>query len=61
MTFVQIKNLDAIEEYKKNDDWSDVFETRNVLNDLHFNLRTPTFLDWNQDIANIQNELVITP
>ena len=61
MTFVQVKNLDAIEQFKKNVDWSEVFETRNWLNDLHFNPKNPNFVDWNQDIANIQNELVITP
>ena len=51
----------AIEQFKKNVDWSEVFETRNWLNDLHFNPKNPNFVDWNQDIANIQNELVITP
>jgi hypothetical protein len=61
MTFVQIKNLDAIKEYKKNIDWEHVFETRNWLNDLHFNTENPKFVDWQQDIPNIQNELVITP
>ena len=61
MTFVQIKNLDSIKEYKKNIDWEHVFETRNVLNDLHFNPENPLFYDWQQDIPNIQNELVITP
>jgi predicted O-methyltransferase YrrM len=61
MTFVQVKNLDAIEQFKKNVDWSEVFETRNWLNDLHFNPKNPNFVDWNQDIANIENELVITP
>ena len=29
MTFVQIKNLDAIEKFKSNVDWEKVFETRN--------------------------------
>ena len=61
MTFVQIKNLDAIKEYKKNIDWEHVFETRNWLNDLHFNTENPKFVDWQQDIPNIQNDLVITP
>ena len=61
MTFVQIKNLDAIKDYKKNIDWEHVFETRNWLNDLHFNTENPKFVDWQQDIPNIQNELVITP
>jgi len=60
MTFVQIKNLDAIKEYKKNIDWEHVFETRNVLNDLHFNPENPLFYDWQQDLANIQNDPVIT-
>ena len=58
---IKVKNLDAIEQFKKNVDWSEVFETRNWLNDLHFNPKNPNFVDWNQDIANIQNELVITP
>ena len=44
MTFVQIKNLDAIEQFKKNVDWSEVFETRNWLNDFTSTLRTPTLL-----------------
>lgn len=61
MTFVQVKNLKALEEYKKNVDWEEVFEIRNWLNDLHFNPRNPNFVDWQQDIANIQNELVIAP
>ena len=36
MTFVQVKNLDAIEQFKKNVDWNEVFETRNWLNDTAF-------------------------
>ena len=61
MTFVQVKNLKALEEYKKNVDWEEVFEIRNWLNDLHFNPQNPNFVDWQQDISNIQNELVIVP
>ncbi len=61
MTFVRIKNLKAIEKFKKNIDWKEVFEIRNWLNDLHFNKDNPDFIDWNQDVENIENELVITP
>jgi len=61
MTFVQVKTLDAIEKFKSNIDWKEVFEIRNWLNDLHFNPENPNFVDWNQDIENIQNELVINP
>lgn len=42
-------------------DWDDVFKIRNHLNDLHFNRMNPNFVDWNQDVENIENELVITP
>jgi len=61
MTFVQVKTLDAIEKFKGNIDWKEVFEIRNWLNDLHFNPENPNFVDWNQDIVNIQNELIINP
>ena len=61
MTFVQVKTLDAIEKFKSNINWKEVFEIRNWLNDLHFNPENPNFVDWNQDIANIENELVINP
>ena len=61
MTFVQVKTLDAIEKFKSNIDWKEVFDIRNWLNDLHFNPKNPNFVDWNQDIDNIQNELIINP
>jgi len=61
MTFVQVKTLDAIEKFKSNVDWNEVFEIRNWLNDLHFNRDNPNFVDWQQDIDNIENELVINP
>lgn len=61
MTFVQVKNLNSIEKFKSNIDWKKVFEVRNWLNDLHFNPKNPDFINWNQDIENIQNELVIKP
>jgi hypothetical protein len=61
MTFVQVKTLDAIEKFKSNSDWKEVFDIRNWLNDLHFNPKNPNFVDWNQDIDNIQNELIINP
>ena len=57
----QVKFWIEIKDSKKNIDWEHVFETRNVLNDLHFNPENPLFYDWQQDIPNIQNELVITP
>ncbi|NBW15421.1 MAG: class I SAM-dependent methyltransferase [Caulobacteraceae bacterium] len=61
MTFIQVKTLDSITKFKKNIDWNKVFQIRNNLNDLHFNRLNPKFIDWNQDIENIQNELVINP
>ena len=61
MTFVQIKTLDSIVKFKENIDWDEVFKIRNHLNDLHFNRENPKFIDWNQDIENIQNELIIIP
>ncbi len=61
MSFVKVKTLDAIERFKSNIDWKEVFDIRNELNDMHFNRDNPKFIDWNQDIPNIQNELVINP
>ena len=61
MTFIKVKTLDAIATFKSNIDWKEVFDIRNELNDMHFNKSNPKFIDWNQDIANIENELVITP
>ena len=61
MTFIKVKTLDAIQKFKDNIDWEQVFDLRNELNDLHFNKDNPKFIDWGQDIANIENELIITP
>jgi len=61
MTFVKVKTLDAITRFKEGIDWDEVFEHRNYLNDVHFNPSNPKFVDWNQDISNIENQLVITP
>ena len=61
MTFIKVKKLSALEEFKKNIDWKEVFDIRNELNDMHFNRDNPKFVDWHQDIPNIENELVITP
>ena len=61
MSFVKVKTLDAIERFKSNIDWKEVFDIRNELNDMHFNKDNPNFVDWQQDIPNIENELVITP
>ena len=61
MTFIKVKTLDAIATFKSHIDWKEVFDIRNELNDMHFNRDNPKFVDWNQDIPNIQNELVITP
>jgi len=61
MTFIKIKNLDAIKRFKDGIDWEEVFVLRNELNDLHFNKNNPKFINWKQDIPNIQNELIITP
>ena len=61
MTFIKVKKLSALEEFKKNIDWKEVFDIRNELNDMHFNKDNPNFVDWHQDIPNIENELVITP
>jgi SAM-dependent methyltransferase len=59
MTFVKVKNLKSIKKFKKNIDWEEVFEIRNWLNDLHFNSKNSNFINWNQDLENIENELVI--
>ena len=61
MTFIQVKKPDAIARFKEGIDWKEVFDLRNELNDMHFNKENPNFVDWGQDIPNIQNELVITP
>jgi SAM-dependent methyltransferase len=61
MTFVKVKSLEAIEKFKSNIDWNKVFEIRNWLNNIHFNENNPNFVNWNQDIENIENELIITP
>ena len=61
MTFVKVKTLDAIARFKEGIDWKEVFDIRNELNDLHFNKDNPNFVDWQQDIPAIENELVITP
>ena len=61
MTFIQVKKPDAIVRFKEGIDWKEVFDLRNELNDMHFNKENPNFVDWGQDIPNIQNELVITP
>ena len=61
MTFIKVKNLEALERFKSNIDWKEVFDIRNELNDMHFNKDNPNFIDWNQDIPNIENELIITP
>ena len=61
MTFIKVKSLDAIQKFKDKIDWEQVFDLRNELNDLHFNKNNPKFIDWGQDIANIENELIITP
>jgi hypothetical protein len=58
---VKVKTLNAIEKFKNNIDWNEVFEIRNWLNNLHFNKDNPNFVDWQQDIENIENELVINP
>ena len=42
-------------------DWKEVFDIRNELNDMHFNKDNPNFVDWQQDIPAIENELVIAP
>ena len=61
MTFVKVKTLDAIERFKEGIDWKEVFDIRNELNDMHFNKDNPNFVDWQQDIPAIENELVINP
>ena len=61
MTYVKVKTLDAIERFKEGIDWKEVFDIRNELNDMHFNKSNPNFVDWQQDIPAIENELVITP
>ena len=61
MTFIKVKTLDAVARFKEGIDWKEVFDIRNELNDMHFNTSNPNFVDWQQDIPNIENELVITP
>ena len=61
MTFIKVKTLDAVARFKEGIDWKEVFDIRNELNDMHFNKDNPNFVDWQQDIPNIENELVITP
>ena len=61
MTFIKVKTLDAIARFKEGIDWKEVFDIRNELNDMHFNKDNPNFVDWQQDIPAIENELVINP
>lgn len=61
MTFVQVKKLNSIDKFKANINWEDVFECRNYLNNLHFNKDDPEFIDYQIDVDNIKNELVINP
>lgn len=63
MTFVKIKNLNAISKFKSNIDWEDVFKKRNYLNDLALNKNRKDCIghSWNLDFDNILNELVIVP
>ena len=61
MTFVKVKTLDAVARFKEGIDWKEVFDIRNELNDMHFNKDNPNFVDWQQDIPAIENELVINP
>ena len=61
MTFIKVKTLASLKRFKEGIDWEEVFNIRNELNDMHFNRDNPKFVDWHQDIPNIQNELVITP
>ena len=63
MTFVKVKQLDAIERFKSRIDWKDVFEQRNWLVDLHLNKERSDCLgrEGNFDLDNIQMELVINP
>ena len=60
MTFVKVKTADAIEKFKSNIDWNHVFETRNWLADLHFNPENPKYVDWNQNLEEIEYELGLT-
>jgi len=59
MTFVKVKNLNAISEFKENIDWDFVWERRNFLADMVFNPNSPKFMDWQQDFNNIEFELTI--
>ena len=61
MTFIKVKTLASLKRFKEGIDWEEVFDIRNELNDMHFNKDNPKFVDWQQDIPNIENELVITP
>lgn len=57
MTFVQVKNLDSLQEYKKNVDWKQVFEIRNFLTDLYLNPSSAYYFDAVE--PNCINEMVI--
>jgi SAM-dependent methyltransferase len=60
MTFVQVKDLGAVEKFKKNIDWKKVFEIRNWLNSVHFNTQDSNYINYGLDLENIENELIIT-
>jgi hypothetical protein len=58
MTFVQIKDVSYIPEYKKNIDWEEVFEMRNFLTNIYFNRSSPYYIE--EIDPNCLNEMVIT-
>ena len=62
MTFVQVKNLEGMQEVKKSVDWNKVFETRNWLADLLLNPQNPNChsKNWGLEYDKIISESVIT-
>lgn len=58
MTFVQIKDVSYIPEYKKNIDWKEVFEMRNFLTNIYFDKFSPHYIE--EIDPNCLNEMVIT-
>lgn len=61
MTFVQVKTLDAIEKFKKNVEWNEVFKTRNWLINLIVDENNPKCIskDWGLEYDEIKYEPVI--
>jgi cephalosporin hydroxylase len=57
MTFIQVKNVEYLQECKNNVDWKEVFEVRNFLTDLYLNPSSHHYCS--QVESNCLNEMVI--